>query len=225
MTKRYKCIVEINMTSSNNPCWAVILESNGRMVLNAWIHPTTSLHRESSHSISIACEMGLIKEFYMVTLTNPIDSDKLFSDLLRMRNLGNYESSTQGLLSRSSSLQNNQSIQPLREIERAVTDVMDSKVKLLLQNDHGVWTNLGWGNMKLSIETPSNRKRIVILSDKDKKSKLVDTFIGESGVGRAGKSNVTFKINNVGGSTSIIYMMQMKDDASAGKAFEIMKTK
>ncbi|CAG8466495.1 7696_t:CDS:2 [Funneliformis caledonium] len=223
LTKNDKCIVEIKMTSSNIPCWAVLLKSSGRMVLNAWIHPTTSLHRESPCSISVACEMGMVKEFYRMTLQNSIDSDKLFSDFLRMKNFGpNNTLPIPGLISRSSSLQNNRPIQPMKEIEQTMTDVMDSRVKLFLQSDHGIWTNLGWGNMILSLETPSHRKRITILSGKN--SKLVDSFIEDTGVGRVGKSSVTFKINNVGAPTPIIYMMQMKDDTIATKAFDIMKT-
>ncbi|CAI2179266.1 18008_t:CDS:10 [Funneliformis geosporum] len=182
ITKNDKCIVEINMTSSNNPCWAVLLESSGRMVLNAWIHPTTSLHKESPFSISVACEMGVVKEFYRITLKNPIDSDKLFSDFLKMKNLGPNTLPVPGLISRSSSLQNNRPIQTMKEIEQTMTDVMDSRVKLFLQNDHGNWTNFGWGNMILSLETPSHRKRITILSGKN--SKIVDSFIEDTGVGR-----------------------------------------
>jgi hypothetical protein len=221
ITKKEKCIVEVKMTSLNKPCWAVLLESSERMVLNAWILPSTTLHRDSLNSLSVSCETGKNTEYYKMTLTSVTDADKLFSSFLRMKNYGNNELGIPqiGLISRSSSLKNNQQS---REIEQTLTDVMESKVKLFLQNDHGVWTNLGWGNMKLLLEAPSHRKRIIIQSDKQK-SKLVDAFVCETGVAKVNKSSVTFKIS-IGENANIIYMMQMKSEANAAKALEIMRT-
>ncbi|GBB83576.1 hypothetical protein RclHR1_10280001 [Rhizophagus clarus] len=226
ITKKEKCIVEIKMTSSNKPCWVVLLESSGRMVLNSWILFSTTLHRDSLNSLSISCETGNNIEYYKLTLTNVSDTDRLFSNFLQMKNYGNNNNNNElgvpqvGFISRSSSLKNNQ--QPFKEIEQTLTGVMESKVKLFLQNDHGVWTNLGWGNMKLLLEVPSHRKRIIIESDKQK-SKLVDAFVCETGVAKVNKSSITFKIN-LGESAKIIYMMQMKNETNAAKALEIMRT-
>ncbi|RGB41783.1 hypothetical protein C1646_810453 [Rhizophagus diaphanus] len=222
ITKKEKCIVEIKMTSLNKPCWAVFLESSERMVLNSWILSTTTLYRDSINSLSVSCETGKNTEYYKVTLTNAADADRLFSNFQKMKNYGNNELGIPqvGFISRSSSLKNNQ--QPSKEIEQTLTDVMESRVKLFLQNDHGVWTNLGWGNMKLLLEVPSHRKRIVIQSEKQK-SKFVDAFICETGVAKGNKSSVTFKIN-IGESAKFIYMMQMKSEANATKALEIMRT-
>ncbi|CAB4438621.1 unnamed protein product [Rhizophagus irregularis] len=222
ITKKEKCIVEIKMTSLNKPCWVVLLESSERMVLNSWILSTTTLYRDSINSLSVSCETGKNTEYYKVTLTNVADADRLFSNFQKMKNYGNNELGIPqvGFISRSSSLKNNQ--QPSKEIEQTLTDVMESRVKLFLQNDHGVWTNLGWGNMKLLLEVPSHRKRIIIQSEKQK-SKFVDAFICETGVAKGNKSSVTFKIN-IGESAKFIYMMQMKSEANAAKALEIMRT-
>lgn len=222
ITKKEKCIVEIKMTSLNKPCWAVLLESSERMVLNSWILSTTTLYRDSINSLSVSCETGKNIEYYKITLTNGADADRLFSNFQKMKNYGNSELGIPqvGFISRTSSLKNNQ--QQSKEIEQTLTDVMESRVKLFLQSDHGVWTNLGWGNMKLLLEVPSHRKRIIIQSEKQK-SKLVDAFVCETGVAKGSKSSVTFKIN-IGDSAKFIYMMQMKSEANAAKALEIMRT-
>ncbi|RIA94808.1 hypothetical protein C1645_817512 [Glomus cerebriforme] len=215
-----RCFVEIRMTNLNRPCWVALLESSRRTLLSAWIHPKISIYRESINSLSVSCEMGQSTRYYKMTMTNQMEADRLFSNFLKMKNYRNNELIVP-FVSRSSSLKHNQQ-QSSREIEQTLTEVMESRVKLFLQSDHGVWTNLGWGNMKLILETPSHRKRIIIQSDKQKSNKLVDSFIAETGVGKVNKANITFKINI--GEVNIIYMMQMKDEANATKALEIMKT-
>jgi len=100
---------------------------------------------------------------------------------------------------------------------------VEGKCRVFLQNDHGVWTNIGWGNMKLSLETPSHRKRITVNSDKKTKT-IIDSIISEDGVERIGKS-VALTLNNTGSNLRIVYLLKMKDEASAAKVFDIIKEK
>src|SRR5204863_252955 len=116
----------------------------------------------------------------------------------------------------------------MHEIEQKTSQVMESKCRLFLQNDHGVWTNLGWGQMKLFLETPSYRKRITVNSDKQKTKLLIDSIVWEGGVERVGKAGVAITINNTVSSipsnttsNRFIYMLQMKDEKTAIKAHDI----
>lgn len=221
LTKKDNCIVEVRLTVQNKGCWAIILESSNRMVLNAWIHSTTTLHREDANSVSISCDIGQGKEYYKINTTDSAESDEFINCLLKIKESAKeLNVPTDKYISRSSSLQ---TIEPLREVEQTVTQVMEVKCRVFLQNDHGVWTNIGWGNMKLSLETPSHRKRIIVNSDKKTKT-IIDAIISEDGVEKIGKS-VALTLNNTGSNLRIVYLLKMKDEESASKVFDIMKEK
>ncbi|GBC02690.1 hypothetical protein RclHR1_04760005 [Rhizophagus clarus] len=221
LTKKDNCIVEVRLTVQNKGCWAIILESSNRMVLNAWIHSTTTLHREEANSVSISCEIGQGKEYYKINTTDPSESDELFNCLSKIKESAKeLNVPTDRYISRSSSLQ---PIEPLREVEQTVTQVMEVRCRVFLQNDHGVWTNIGWGNMKLLLETPSHRKRIVVNSDKKTKT-IIDAIINEDGVEKIGKS-VALTLSNTGSNLRIVYLLKMKDEESASKVFDVMKEK
>ncbi|CAG8457990.1 8829_t:CDS:10 [Funneliformis mosseae] len=223
LTKKDKCIVEIRMTAQKKGCWAIILGSSNRMVLNAWIYSSTTLHREDANSFSISCEMGQRREYYKIDTIDSTESDQFIDSLLKVRESarGSLNVSPE-FISRSSSLQ---TIEPLREVEQTITQIMETRCRVFLQNDHGVWTNLGWGSMKLSLETPSHRKRVIVNSDKKKTKTIIDAIIWEDGVERVGKCKVALTLNNMGNNMRIIYLLQMKDEASAVKVFDIMKEK
>ncbi|CAI2165174.1 4312_t:CDS:10 [Funneliformis geosporum] len=220
LTKKDKCIVEVRMTAQNKGCWAIILGSSNRMVLNAWIYSTTTLHREDANSVSISCEMGQRREYYKIDTVDSTESDQFIDSLLKVKDNASLNVSP-GFISRSSSLQK---IEPLREVEQTSTPIMETRCRVFLQNDHGVWTNLGWGSMKLSLETPSHRKRVIVNSDKKTKT-IIDAIIWEDGVERVGKCKVALTLNNMGNNMRIIYLLQMKDEALAAKVFDIMKEK
>ncbi|CAG8499556.1 2850_t:CDS:10 [Ambispora leptoticha] len=207
LTTRENCIVEIRMTTTGQCCWAIVLEKSRRMVVNAWILPTTTLHRETPTDFSISCEIGQSKEYYRINTPHPVEADRCMQIV---------PGPPQILVARSSSLQAQENG---RETVATVTEIMETKCRVFLQNDHGVWTNLNWGHMKLSIETPAHRKRIVISSEK--RAKIIDAIVWEDGVERVGKNGVAITLANMG----IVYMLQMKEEKTAIKAFELMKEK
>ncbi|CAG8525443.1 3113_t:CDS:2 [Dentiscutata heterogama] len=230
LTTKDLCIVEVRVTTMNKGCWAILLQKNNRMILNAWIHQNTTIDRNSPTTISISCEMGINKEFYRVSMPTPKEADRFFANLNKVKNLplenpkNNLLTPPPGLLiSRSSSLQSLQQNDG-REIEKSIKLAMECRCKLFLQNDHGIWTNLGWGVMKLEIESPSQRKKLVVNSEKQNK-KLVDSIVREDGVERVGRAGVAITLNNIdlANNRRIIYMMQMKEEAMAVKAYGIMK--
>ncbi|CAG8616660.1 8696_t:CDS:1, partial [Racocetra fulgida] len=227
LTTKDICAVEVRVTTMNKGCWAILLKNSNRMVLNAWIHPNTTINRDSETNVSISCDMGLNKEFYRVSMPTPEDADRFLANLHKVKQLPVENPnllSPQGLLkSRSSSLQSLKQ-NDSREVGKSLTLAMECRCRVFLQNDHGIWTNLGWGNMKLEIESPSQRKKILINSEKQNK-KLVDSVVREDGVERVGRAGVAITLNNVDKTNNrrIIYMMQMKEEATAVKAFGIMK--
>nr|CAG8543859.1 13133_t:CDS:10 [Entrophospora candida] len=239
LTKKDNCIVEVRLTTSNKGCWAIILPKSSKMVLNAWIHANTRIHQENPTCINISCETAQKNEFYRIKFSSTTDAILFHSSLMKVKQYDKELSpvmnqTNQGFMSRSSSLQGiatrTTSVvvdrqQKVRESEQQVSQVMESKCRLFLQNDHGVWTNLGWGQMKISLEMPSYRKRIVVNSDKQK-TKLIDSIIWEGGVERVGKAGVAITINSTNNATNrAIYMLQMKDEKTAIKTCDIMKDK
>ncbi|CAH1762516.1 11372_t:CDS:10 [Entrophospora sp. SA101] len=239
LTKKDNCIVEVRLTTSNKGCWAIILPKSSKMVLNAWIHANTRIHQENPTCINISCETAQKNEFYRIKFSSTTDAILFHSSLMKVKQYDKELSpvtnqTNQGFMSRSSSLQGiatrTTSVvvdrqQKVHESEQQVSQVMESKCRLFLQNDHGVWTNLGWGQMKISLETPSYRKRIVVNSDKQK-TKLIDSIIWEGGVERVGKAGVAITINSTNNATNrAIYMLQMKDEKTAIKTCDIMKNK
>nr|CAG8515566.1 7479_t:CDS:10 [Entrophospora candida] len=228
-----KCIVELKMTSIKRPCLVVLLAKNGQMILNSWIHSHTTLFRESKVAVSVSCDIGPDTEYYRFSTPTPADADNLVESITKAKAMTNEVIVPQApiqsdtglqvpggiIYSRSSSLQKNEQAS---ELEQTVTQVMESSCKLFLKNDYGVWTNLGRGNMKLSLETPSHRKRIIIYSTKQK-SKTIDAIVWEAGVERINKSSVAITLNNISSNTPIVYMIQFNDEKTSIKAFEIMK--
>jgi hypothetical protein len=243
LTTRENCIVEIRLTTANKSCWAIILERSDKMVLNAWIHSTTTIHRETPTDVSISCDMGQRTEYYRINLPHRTEADRLMSCLHRVKNLVPEPAPVQMLtlpttsynippvptvntpqmfVSRSSSLQH--ANEPPREVEQTTTLVMEARCRVLLQNDYNDWTNLNWGSMQLLLEKPSQRKRIIINSDKAK-MKLVDSILWDDGLERVGRTGIAITLKNVDANVRIIYMMQMKDEKTAARAYEIMKAK
>ncbi|CAG8512777.1 15784_t:CDS:2 [Acaulospora colombiana] len=124
------------------------------------------------------------------------------------------------IVSRSSSLQQIQQHQPRSTL------VLESPCRLFLKNDHGIWSNLGWGNMKLFTETNPYRKRIVITSADKNSTKLVDSIVREAGVEKVGKASIAITLQNIigySGNSPVVYMIQMKDKDVVNKAMDIMK--
>ncbi|CAG8652666.1 776_t:CDS:2, partial [Acaulospora morrowiae] len=239
ITTKDNCTVEVKITSTNVGCWVIMLHKINQIILNSWIHPGTTIHLDSAMQVSISCDIGQSRQYYRVTCAEPEDAKQLFENLNNVKNLSNGSVTAQGSLSsRSSSLQKSERentksammnwhpisrLQTNEGAENALPQVSEHKVKIFLQNDHGVWTNFGWGMMSLVIETPQ-RKRIMVNSNRQK-AKLVDAILWEDGVERVGKTNIAITLHNVDTIMRIVYMMQMKDEKTAEKVFELMKAK
>lgn len=94
------------------------------------------------------------------------------------------------------------------------------KCKVFLQQGHGQWKSLGHGKLKLYVEKGRNVKQLVVESDKRKSSVLISTIVLTDGIERVARTGVAVEISDHGHRTGIIYMIQLRNEASAGGLYE-----
>lgn len=94
------------------------------------------------------------------------------------------------------------------------------KCKVFLQQGHGQWKSLGHGKLKLYVEKGRNVKQLVVESDKRKSSVIISTIVLTDGIERVARTGVAVEISDQGQRTGIIYMIQLRNEASAGGLYE-----
>ncbi|GAA5878322.1 hypothetical protein JCM3774_001986 [Rhodotorula dairenensis] len=100
----------------------------------------------------------------------------------------------------------------------AVTAQM--RCKVFLQQHHSVWKSLGTAKLRLFHSLPSNRKQLVVDSDKRGGKTIISTIVLEDGVERVGKTGVAVELSHEGDRTGIVHMLQLKTEQSAVGLFE-----
>jgi len=93
------------------------------------------------------------------------------------------------------------------------------KCKVFLQQQHAQWKSLGSAKLKLYRQNPTNIKQLVVEADKDK-SILISTIVLTDGVERVGKTGIAIELSDKGTRTGIIYMIQLRNETSAGGLFD-----
>lgn len=94
------------------------------------------------------------------------------------------------------------------------------KCKVFLQQQHAQWKSLGSGKLKLYRQEVTNVKQLVIEADDKNKSILVSTIVLTDGVERVGKTGVAIELSNQGARSGVIYMIQLRNEKSAGGLFD-----
>ncbi len=94
------------------------------------------------------------------------------------------------------------------------------KCKVFLQEHHAKWKSLGSARLKVYHESPTNIKQLVVEADSSKKNVLISTIVLEDGVERVGKTGVAIELSDKGQRTGIVYMIQLRNETSAGGLFE-----
>ncbi|CAJ0845363.1 3995_t:CDS:2 [Entrophospora sp. SA101] len=92
-----RCIVELKMTSIKRPCLVVLLAKNGQMILNSWIHSSTTLFRESKVAVSVSCDIGPDTEYYRFSTPTPADADNLVENITKATAMTNENTKVQQL--------------------------------------------------------------------------------------------------------------------------------
>ncbi|KAH8835154.1 hypothetical protein DL96DRAFT_1702156 [Flagelloscypha sp. PMI_526] len=94
------------------------------------------------------------------------------------------------------------------------------KCKVFLKQHHAQWKNLGAAKLKLYRQDPTNIKQLVVEADSGKKNVLISTIVLSDGVERVGKTGVAIELSDEGKRTGIVYMIQLRNENSAGGLFD-----
>lgn len=94
------------------------------------------------------------------------------------------------------------------------------KCKVFLQQQHAQWKSLGAAKLKLYRQDPTNIKQLVVEAENKDKTVLISTIVLTDGVERVGKTGVAIELSDNGARTGIIYMLQLRNETSAGGLFE-----
>ncbi|KAL0089337.1 hypothetical protein F4703DRAFT_1733783 [Phycomyces blakesleeanus] len=221
-----KCLLQIKLTHSNRACVAVQIQATGHLYLNAWILPITVIRQPSETDVSISVFMGNRKENYLVHFHNPNDALSFLHILQQMH----YDSCQprpyqDPIMARSSSLGNQHGAAENRLAEngpQTLQPVMQFKCKLFLQNETSSWSPFGSVSMRISQQIPSKRMHIYI---ENEKNKLVSSVVRSGNVEKVGNKKVTFLLKNEQERTSMVYMIQLKDEKTAVKTYDYLRVK
>ena len=93
------------------------------------------------------------------------------------------------------------------------------KCKVFLQQQHAQWKSLGPAKLKLYNQYPTNVKQLVVEADNKGRSILISTIVLTDGVERVGKTGVAVELSDKGARTGIVYMLQLRNETSAGGLF------
>lgn len=94
------------------------------------------------------------------------------------------------------------------------------KCKVFLQQQHAQWKSLGAAKLKLYRQDPTNIKQLVVEAENKDRSILISTIVLTDGVERVGKTGVAIELSDKGTRTGIIYMIQLRNEKSAGGLFD-----
>ena len=79
---------------------------------------------------------------------------------------------------------------------------------------------MGSAKLKLYRQEPTNIKQLVVEADNKEKSVLISTIVLTDGVERVGKTGVAIELSDQGSRTGIVYMIQLRNEQSAGGLFD-----
>ncbi len=89
------------------------------------------------------------------------------------------------------------------------------KCKVFLKQNHQQWKSLGAADLLLYEQKPTNVKQLVVSAANKPKTLLISTIVLMDAVERVGKTGVAVEISDKGQRTGIVYMIQLKSEASA----------
>ena len=94
------------------------------------------------------------------------------------------------------------------------------KCKVFLQQHHSAWKSLGSARLKLYLQQPVNQKQLVVEADSKDKQIIISTIVLTDGVERVGKTGVAIELSDRGVRTGVVYMLQLRNEKSAGGLFD-----
>ncbi|KAG2222807.1 hypothetical protein INT45_011617 [Circinella minor] len=110
----------------------------------------------------------------------------------------------------------------LEEVPQTLSPLMQCKIKLFSQQEHSNWNNMGSAVIRIAQQLPSKKTHVCI---ENGKHRLVSSIVISSNVRQTNPKRLTFLLNNENDKTSMVYMVQMKDEKTTAKLFEYLKTR
>ena len=98
--------------------------------------------------------------------------------------------------------------------------LFESFMQVFLKQHHQQWKNVGSAKLRLYHESPTNVKQLVVEADNSKKTVLISTIVLADGVERVGRTGVAVELSDKGARTGIVYMIQLRNETSAGGLFD-----
>lgn len=235
------CLLHVRQTFTNRSCVAIQLQNTGQLYLNAWILPNTVIAQPSPTDVSLTVYMGANRENYLVHFASHADARTLFQLLQRMHqeavqmnmtpeNSNTLRGAPPGMIRSRSFDVRDLDDDPVESNQAKVPQtlrlVMQCKCKLFVQNEHSNWSSFGSVTMKISQQLPSKKMHIEIENGKGPKAtKLVSASVQSRNVERISSKRITFLLINEQERTSMVYMVQIKEEETGNKIFEYLKTK
>ena len=109
---------------------------------------------------------------------------------------------------------------PKGPVESSVLATM--KCKVFLKQHHAQWKSLGTAKLTLYEQRPTMIKQLVVEADSKSRTLLISTIVLTDGVERVGKTGVAIELSDQGSRTGIVYMLQLRNETSAGGLFETL---
>ncbi|ORZ11859.1 hypothetical protein BCR42DRAFT_97134 [Absidia repens] len=241
-----QCTVQVRLTFGGRSNLAVQLQPSGQLYLNVWILPSMVVSQPSPTDISVSATMMEQQENYLIHFTHPTDASNLLAMLHRMH----HESSRQPPPSSSSAvapppvtsaspLQRKQQpprqmIRPemaavelrddtpsVEDVPQTLKPVFQCKCKLFVQNETSKWNPMGSTAMRISHQLPSQKTHIYI---EDDKNNLINSILRSGNVERLANKRITFLLSDTNDKSSMVYMIQLKDEQTGNKVFDYLKT-
>ncbi|KAI9275367.1 hypothetical protein BY458DRAFT_507217 [Sporodiniella umbellata] len=211
-----RCVLQVRLTHQQRTCMSVELQDSGELYLNAWILPTTVIRQPSATDVSLSVFMGQRKENYLVHFPHPEEA----RTLVRLLTEAHREASPPPL---------QQPIEPEEEepvdhvqCPQTLKPAMQCKAKLYLQTETSKWSTFGTVLVRISQQIPSMRMMIQI---ENEKNKLVSAVVRSGNVEKISAKRISFLLSDEVQKTSIVYMIQLREDHTGDKVYEYLRVK
>ncbi|CAO3576349.1 unnamed protein product [Absidia cylindrospora] len=230
-----QCTLQVRLTHGGRSCLAVQLQPSNQLYLNAWILPSMAITQPSPTDVSVSVTMMAQQENYLIHFRHPADASNLLAILHRMH----HESTTQPPSSSSPppSSMNQQKPRLARQettavelrddtpsveqVPQTLKPVFQCKCKLFVQSETSKWNPMGSTAMRISQQLPSQKMHIYI---EDDKNKLISSIVRSGNVERLTSKRITFLLTNDQDKSSMVYLLQLKDEQTGNKIYDYLKT-
>ncbi|KAI9493603.1 hypothetical protein BDB00DRAFT_872274 [Zychaea mexicana] len=110
----------------------------------------------------------------------------------------------------------------LEEMPQTLSALLQCRGKLYSQVDPTIWNSMGSVTLRLAQQMPSKKMHVCI---ENGKHRLVSATVMSSNVKQVNPKRVSFLLTNEQSRSSMVYMVQFKDEKTTNKVLEYIKTK